>query len=177
MKKSSLPTLLLLLVALLLAAGCDDTGPQPSHYTCLKIADQDLTEWNGCDNSSLAVFLFPIEPTVDASYSLAGAWPVKVYVPDNLLTNVLACFSDWEELSMQAFDWLTSGKDYSIIQACVVDIDNPSYTGKIVPQLFFPDETGSYLTIKNPFTGADIIIRNIDYIKFKGSPLLPVPPL
>lgn len=171
------PFLLMILVALLPATGCYDTGTQPEPFTCLKIGDADLTEWNGCDNGSLTVLFFPIESAVDMPYAFSwGGQPIDIYAPDGLLESILACFTEWEELALQAFNWLTSDGNISKMQLGTVPPDQ-TYRDTLVPKLFFLDETGSYLTIKNPFTGADIIIRNVDYIKFKGSPLLPVPPL
>ncbi len=144
--------------------------------TCIKIFDNNtITELGDCDKLDTTVLFFNIESDLVPTfpYLLQEEY---VYVDDQALKMLMDYFSERDLLVLNAFKRIRKIGLLNIILLPNLYIDE-LYKQEIIPYLFFPSEDQKTLYIKNPFNGDDIDVTDVDYIKFKGTYLLPVPSL
>ncbi len=157
------------LVFVALLCGCETAKQE----TCLEIVDESITEWSGCGEDDLAVLLFPVESGFDPD-NLIIIDTERIIVDAADRERVLDCFSERELLEMEAFKRLgNKGERTTIV---IPWGEGNEFWDDIVPKLFSLSEDRKNVMIENPYTGSDIVLENVTYVKFKGTPLLPVPP-
>ncbi|MCP4626780.1 MAG: hypothetical protein GY850_25220 [bacterium] len=142
--------------------------------TCICFADSGMTEWSGCDSGAPAVLVFDagletvIEdaPVRERYYAYVEMMTLKI--DKDRLDRLLETFSARERLEIDVFKVMRT---------------KPAVTELLLPvimQGFFPvaalfevDEQGVY--VHNPSSGEALYLKNVDYLKFKHFPLIPVP--
>ncbi len=158
------------LVFVVLLCGCETAKQE----TCLEIVDESMTEWSGCGEDDLAVLLFPVEYEIGTDNSTIDRTE-RIIVDAADRERVLDCFSERERLEMEAFKRLGNKGERTTIVISALSA-NSDYRAEIVSKLFSLSEDRKNVMIENPYTGNDIVLENVTYVKFKGTPLLLVPP-
>ncbi len=144
---------------------------------CIKIFDNDtIIEGGDCENAFMKVLFFNTKNELIPSYNLYHDYKY-IYVDCSSVEPLKSQFSERRLLELTAFKQIRQmGLSYRIMFSEVL-FGQSSYKDEVVPLLFFPSEDQKTLYIKNPFNGDDIDVTDVDYIKFKDTNLLPVPPL
>lgn len=165
MKKGVSIQWVMVIVALLLS-GCNVLQQE----TLIEIGSGELTAWDVSSDDRLAVLLFPVESDIAPDRAeLKDILTVEyMYVSDDSFDRVMVCFSDRELLEAEAFKYITRiGSMNKIVTPTL------RFAVKELKELFTPED--DCIIMKNPYTGNDIQLTGVDYVKFINTPLLPVP--
>ena len=138
--------------------------------TIIKIGNEELLSWEvSNDDNFISILFFPIESeSVPNRIEMRYYLNVKhIYVTNDLLDSVLECFSKRELLEAEAFEYITRIGDRNKVTIPAL------FNYALINDLFTLRDND--IIMENPYTGNDIILRGVDYVKFVNTPLLPVP--
>lgn len=151
-----------LIFAAVLLFGCDT-----STKCLVQIGTETLTQWPVEEEDACAVLIFPVKNTsLPSKQSLLYYSTLQyLYVSSDVVDKIFDCLSEREILEARAFKFVTgSGSMKKFIMP--VTLSN-------ISSIF--DVGESDVIMKNPYTGHNISLINVDYVKFKDSPLIRVP--
>ncbi|MCP4626494.1 MAG: hypothetical protein GY850_23745 [bacterium] len=141
---------------------------------CIKLADESTTGWDGCDVDAVSVLVFEVSSTAlieepnKRERMLFRSRIARIEISHAEMDVFYTVLSEREQLEMRAFKMITEGKSSSRLRIPLYVM----FSAKSI-NLFMVDGRGLYM--KNPFTDAPVYLENIDYVKFKNFPMIPVP--
>jgi hypothetical protein len=155
-----------IIICALLFFGCNMLQQE----TIIKIGNEELQSWEvNNDDNIISILLFPIESDfVPNRTEMRYYLNVKhIYIANDVLNSILECFSKRELLEAEAFEYITKIGDRNKVTIPVL------FNYALIKDLF--TLRGNDIIMENPYTGSNIILRGVDYVKFVNTPLIPVP--
>ncbi len=102
---------------------------------------------------------------------------INFYFPERSFINLAYSFSEEELRDIIDQDFFKLSINESLHSTFIMRAYSAeSQTGEELLDLLFT-RTEDYIIMENPATGEDMYLNGVHYIKFRGSPLVPVPPL
>ncbi len=160
----------------LLPAKAYAVSPDSQTTSCYMIADETFEGWDGCSDSEISILFFPMDFAEDLGVSSRNKG-LFLHTGRSEIDGFLACFSERQLLEMGAFKRTSASLNGTVIYMPAIRLyDNEYYTKTVIPKIFFLTSDKKAVAMLNPFNGEEIRLEGIDYIKFRNTVPLPVPP-
>lgn len=151
-----------------------DLGPVTCYYVPGDNSEMIRINNESCDG--FLVLYFQETDIIPSECKMCDT--VIIYFSEGSSAGKAFLFSDEELIDIIEADRYHKGLDKGTSTRCSLTL--PAFSleteegEELAAQLFTPTE--EYTIMKHPVTGKDVYLYEIDYIKFIGIPLIPVPP-
>ncbi len=171
-------TRLVIIAALVLFINEKAFGQSGLSFSCSYSWGENLEYVNGggspCDKH---ILYFSVENEI-IPQGLEPDSFFDLYFPDLFFFLLMPCFSDEELMEIRDEnlfnDFVLKINVYEIVHLKMPSYSAESKSGKELTDLLFTP-ADDHIILENPRTGEDMYLSGIDYVKFRGAPLIPVP--